>query len=143
MYSLPSMSHHFLYSPGMRRPCTDPGQQLTHLFILNLESGQPGLQLVVPHKQLRLDRLLCTDLADLQKETLSLQMRGARVGALINIPSRAQDTGPVRPSDLPWVTRVGHSKDSTRWELGSSYSSIYPLAVASVVLQSPSSTFAQ
>lgn len=73
------MSHHFLYSPEHETPLhepqgTRPGQRPTHLFILNLESGQPGLQLVVPHKQLRLDRLLCTDLADLQKETLSLQM---------------------------------------------------------------------
>ena len=99
----------------MRLHCTSPkkldaGQQLTHLFILNLESGQPGLQLVVPHEQLRLDRLLCTDLADLQKGTLSLQICGARVGAIINIPSRAQDTGPARPRSLPWVTRVGHGR---------------------------------
>lgn len=132
----------------MRRHCTspkklDPGQGLTHLFILDLESGQPGLQLVVPHKQLRLDRLLCADLADLQKETLSLQMPGARVGAIINIPSRTQDTGPARPSDLPWVTHVGYSKGSTSRELGSSYSSVYILAVASMILRSPTSTFAQ
>lgn len=98
----------------------DPGQQLTHLFILNLESGQPGLQLMVPHKQLCLDRLLCTDLADLQRETLSLQLHGARVEAIINIPSRAQDTDPARQSNLPKVTHVGHSQGSTRWELGSS-----------------------
>lgn len=94
LYSLPPMSRHFLCSPGHETPLhkpqgTTPGQQLTHLFILNLESGQPGLQLVVPHKQFCLDRLLCTDLADLQKETLSLQMPGVTVGAIINIPSRA------------------------------------------------------
>lgn len=91
---------------GMRLASTrsrelDPGQQLTHLFILNLESGQPGLQLMVPHKQLCLDGLLCTDLADLQRETLSLQLHGARVEAIITIPSGAQDTDPARQSDCP------------------------------------------
>lgn len=98
----------------------DPGQQLTHLFILNLESGQPGLQLMVPHKQLCLDGLLCTDLADLQRETLSLELHGARVEAITNIPSGAQDTEPARQSDLPQVTHVGHSQGRSRWELGSS-----------------------
>lgn len=110
---------------GMRLASTrsrelDPGQQLTHLFVLNLESGQPGLQLMVPHKQLCLDGLLCTDLADLQRETLSLQLHGARVEVIITIPSGAQDTGPARQSDCPQVTHVGHSQGSTRWELGSS-----------------------
>lgn len=44
-----------------------PRQGLTHLLIFNLESGQSGLQLVVPHEQLRVHRLLCADLAHLEK----------------------------------------------------------------------------
>lgn len=39
----------------------------SHLFIFNLQCGQAGLQLVVAHQQLRLDRLLCTELTHLRR----------------------------------------------------------------------------
>jgi hypothetical protein len=67
------------------------GWKLTHLFILYLESGQSGLQLVVPHEQLCLHGLLRTDLAYLQKEPPSLWLPRAssplrrRTQTIINV----------------------------------------------------------
>lgn len=52
---------------------------LTHLLILYLESGQSGLQLVVPHEQFRLDGLLSADLAHLRKDSHRLRSPGALV----------------------------------------------------------------
>lgn len=37
----------------------------SHLFIFNLQRGQAGLELVIAHQQLCLDRLLCTELTHL------------------------------------------------------------------------------
>ena len=52
---------------GLCKEIPHRAEGLTHLLVLDLESGQSGLQLVVPHEQFRLDGLLSTDLAHLQK----------------------------------------------------------------------------
>lgn len=51
-------------------------KQETHLFVLNLQSGQAGLQLLASLNQLTLDRLLGTELGSLPKESNTRSGRG-------------------------------------------------------------------
>ena len=78
----------FQHQRGLHKEICCGAEGPTHLLILYLESGQSGLQLVVPHEQFRLDRLLCTDLAHLQKDSQCLWLPSA----LITCASR--DQGP-------------------------------------------------
>ena len=112
-----------------QQPNPSWGGGLTHLLVLNLEGGQSGLQLVVPHEQLRLDGLLGADLAHLQKRqpppALAPAPTSAEPGpAAPASPSAAAETGLGRLRHPPKTTQpvLGHSGASQ--EPGAAFSQL-------------------
>lgn len=80
----------FQDKPGLCKEIPYGAEGPTHLLILYLESGQSGLQLVVPHEQFRLDGLLSADLAHLQWDSHHLSSPSALISCAQPGPGHQQ-----------------------------------------------------
>lgn len=92
----------------------NPTEPTSYLFILDLEGGQPRLQLVVPHQQLGLHRLLGAHLAHLGQETFWSCMDQTHTPIPTPFPAAPPAPGSSREVVLPCVpSAVPRTRTST------------------------------